>query len=164
MGRRSHGVHVRHVGGPKRSRYSLVLPNRAVACNTAGAVYSLLCPPHTPMQNLSPVAASVVMTGRGDSMTSFRPTKIEQLAIEAKLNLIFGAKVYDSLFLGFEVMEVAKDELRAWAPSEHRAAVIEVRYSGTVAWIAQTVFNRPIRQVTVLLRGMKHDVCEQPAF
>jgi hypothetical protein len=50
-------------------------------------------------------------------MTSFRPTKIEQLAIEAKLNLIFGAKVYDSLFLGFEVMEVAKDELRAWAPS-----------------------------------------------
>ena len=97
-------------------------------------------------------------------MTSFRPTKIEQLAIQAKLNLIFGAKVYDSLFLGFEIMEVAKDELRAWAPSEHRAAVIEVRYSGTVARIAQTVFKRPIRQVTVLLRGMKHDVCEQPAF
>jgi hypothetical protein len=97
-------------------------------------------------------------------MNSFRPTKIEQLTIEAKLNLIFGAKVYDRHFLGFEVLEVVNDELRAWAPSEHRAAVIDVRYAGRVAWIAQTVFNRPIRRVSVLLRGMKHGTCEQPAW
>jgi hypothetical protein len=96
-------------------------------------------------------------------MTSFRPTKIEQLAIEAKLNFIFGAKVYDRVFLGFEVLEVVNDELRAWALSEHQAAVIDVRYSGKVAWIAQTVFNRPVRRVSVLLRGQKHDVYEQPA-
>jgi hypothetical protein len=83
-------------------------------------------------------------------MTSFRPTKIEQLAIEAKLNFIFGAKVYDRVFLGFEVLEVVNDELRAWALSEHQAAVIDVRYSGKVAWIAQTVFNRPVRRVSVL--------------
>jgi hypothetical protein len=95
-------------------------------------------------------------------MTSLRPTEIEQLAIEAKLNLIFGAKVYDRLFLGFEVLEIVDDELRAWASSEHQAAVIDVRYSGKVAWIAQTVFNRPILRTSVLLRGMKHDTCEQP--
>src|ERR1700676_5494202 len=103
------------------------------------------------------------MTARGDCMTSFRPTAIEQLVLEAKLNLMFGPKVYDRLFLGFEVLEVVDDELRAWASSEHRAAVIDVRYSGKVAWIAQTVFNRPIRRISVLLRGMKHDTCEQPA-
>jgi hypothetical protein len=97
-------------------------------------------------------------------MTSFRPTLIDQLAIEAKLNLIFGAKVYDRFFLGFEVLEVVDDELRAWAPSEHRAAVIDVRYCDKVAWIAQTVFNRPIRRISVLLRGMKHGTCEQPAW
>jgi hypothetical protein len=97
-------------------------------------------------------------------MNSFRPTRIEQLAIEAKLNLVFGAKAYDRLFLGFEVLEVVDDELRAWAPSEHRAAVIDVQYSGKVAWIAETVFKRPIRRVNVLLRGMKHDICEQPAW
>jgi hypothetical protein len=91
-------------------------------------------------------------------MTSFRPTKIEQLAIDAKLNCIFGAKVYDRVFLGFEVLEVVNDELRAWAPSEHQAAVIDVRYSGKVAWIAQTVLNRPVRRVSVLLRGLKHDI------
>jgi hypothetical protein len=90
-------------------------------------------------------------------MTSFRPTKIEQLAIEAKLNFIFGAKVYDRVFLGFEVLEVVNDELRAWSPSEHRAAVIDIRYSGKVARVAQTVLNRPVRRVSVLLRGLKHD-------
>jgi hypothetical protein len=97
-------------------------------------------------------------------VTTFRPTETEQLAIEAKLNLIFGARVYDSLFLGFEVVEVVGDELRAWASTEHRAAVIDVRYSPRVAWIAQTLFNRPIRRVSVLLRGMKHDTCEQPTL
>jgi hypothetical protein len=104
------------------------------------------------------------MTTPGGRMTSFRPTAIEQLALEAKLNLMFGAKVYDRLFLGFEVLEVVNDELRAWASSEHRAAVIDISYSGKVAWLAQTAFNRPIRRVNVLLRGMKHDVCEQPAW
>jgi hypothetical protein len=97
-------------------------------------------------------------------MTSIRPTPIDQLAIEAKLNLIFGAKVYDRIFLGFEVLEIADDELRAWAPSEHQAAVIDVRYCGELAWIAQTVLNRPVRRVNVLLRGMKHGTCEQPAW
>ena len=97
-------------------------------------------------------------------MTSFRPTKIAQLAIEAKLNLVLGAEAYDRVFPGFEVLEVVDGELRAWAPSEHRAAVIDVRYSDTVARIAQAVFNRPIRRVNVLLRGMKHDNWEQPAF
>ena len=95
-------------------------------------------------------------------MTSFRPTAIEQLVLEAKLNLMFGPKVYDRLFLGFEVLEVVNEELRAWASSEHRAAVIDIRYSGKVAWLAESVFNRPIRRVNVLLRGMKHDICEQP--
>jgi hypothetical protein len=51
-------------------------------------------------------------------MTSFRPTEIEQLAIEAKLNRFFGAKVYDRIFLGFEVLEIVDDELRACSTSQ----------------------------------------------
>lgn len=100
----------------------------------------------------------------GNCMTSFRPTRIAQLAIEAKLNLVLGAEAYDMVFPGFEILEVVDGELRAWAPSEYRAAVIDVRYSSTLAWIAQTVFNRPVERVSVLLRGLKHDGCEQPAF
>jgi hypothetical protein len=100
----------------------------------------------------------------GTSTASFRPTESQRLAVEAKLNFIFGAQVYDTVFLGFEVLEVVKDELRGWSPSEHCAAVIEVQHSGKVAWIAQSVFNRPVRRISVLLRGMKHDTGEQPAW
>jgi hypothetical protein len=96
-------------------------------------------------------------------MISFRPTKIEQFAIEAKLNRFFGVKAYDKVFLGFEVLEVVDDELRAWSPSEHCAAVIDLQYSAKVAWIAQNVFNRPVRKVSVLARGMNHNASEQPA-
>jgi hypothetical protein len=92
----------------------------------------------------------------------FRPTETEQFAIEAKLNLVFGAEIYDRVFLGFEVVALVDDELRGWSPSEHCAAVIDVRYFGMVAWVAQTVFKRPVRRVHVLLRGMKHDAFEQP--
>ena len=95
-------------------------------------------------------------------MAAFRPTEIQQLAIEAKLNLFFGANIYDRVFLGFEVLEIVDRELRGWSPSEHCAAVIDVRYSAKVAWIAESVLNRPVRRVKVLMRGMRHD-CEQPA-
>ena len=95
-------------------------------------------------------------------MTSFRPTKIQQFAIEAKLNLMFGASVYDRTFLGFEVLEVVDGELRGWAPTEHGAAVIDVHYASKLAWIAETVFKRPIRRVSVLVRGLKHNTSEQP--
>jgi hypothetical protein len=63
-----------------------------------------------------------------------------------------------------DIVSRVNDELPAWSPSEHCAAVIDIQHSGKVAWIAQTVFNRPIRRVNVLLRGMKHDGCEQPAW
>ena len=96
-------------------------------------------------------------------MPSFRPTEIEQFAIDAKLNLFFGATLYDRVFLGFEVLELVDGVLRGWSPSEHLAAVIDVRYSAAVAWIAQTVLNRPVRRVSVLVRGLRHDDCEQPA-
>jgi hypothetical protein len=96
-------------------------------------------------------------------MTSFRLTEIEQFAIDAKLNSFFGAKLYDRVFLGFEALEIVNDELRGWSPSEHCAAVIDVRYSAQVAWVAQIVLNRPVRRVRVLVRGLRHDDCEQPA-
>jgi hypothetical protein len=95
-------------------------------------------------------------------MTSIRPTKIQQYAMEAKLNRFFGPNVYDRVFLGFEIVEVVSDQLRCWSPSEHCAAIIDTRYAAKVAWIAQSVFDQPIRRVCVLARGMSHNAREQP--
>ena len=97
-------------------------------------------------------------------MPTFRPTEIHQLAIQAKLNYALGARVYDEVFAGFEVLEVAGDELRGWASSEYRAAVIDIHFSAEVARIAQAVLRRPVRRTSFLLRGMKHDTDEQPAW
>lgn len=96
-------------------------------------------------------------------MTTFRPTDIHQLAIQAKLNFALGPHVYDEVFAGFEVLEVVEDELRGWATSEHRAAVIDIHFSDELARIAQAVTGRPVRRTSFVLRGLKHDTDEQPA-
>lgn len=97
-------------------------------------------------------------------MTTFRPTEIHQLAIQAKLNFALGARVYDDVFAGFEVLDIAGDELRGWATSEYRAAVIDIHFSAELARIAQAVTGQPVRRTSFLLRGLKHDADEQPAW
>ena len=95
-------------------------------------------------------------------MTPYKPDLNEQHVLEAKLNTFFGADVYDKYFLGFEMVEVNDDVLRAWARTEHSAAVIQTQYSEDVAWIAGTLLNQHIKRLCVLVRGMKHGNCKQP--
>ena len=97
-------------------------------------------------------------------MTTFHPTEIHQLAIQARLNFALGARVYDDVFAGFEVLEIVGDELRGWATSEYRAAAIDIHFSAEVARIAQGVLGRPVRRTSFLLRGMRHETDEQPAW
>ena len=97
-------------------------------------------------------------------MTTLHPTEIHQLAIQAKLNFALGARVYDDVFAGFEVLEIVGDELRGWATSEYRAAVIDFHFSAEVARIAQAVLRQPVRRTSFLLRGMKHETDEQPEW
>jgi hypothetical protein len=96
-------------------------------------------------------------------MTSFRLTDIEQLAIQAKLNLSLGREIYDAVFLGFEVLQIVGDELRGWARSEYCAATIDIHFSREVARAAQAVLKQPVRRTSFLMRGLKHDTDEQPA-
>lgn len=97
-------------------------------------------------------------------MTTFRPSEIHQLAIQAKLNFAFGARVYDDVFAGFEVLEIVGDELRGWATSEYRAAVIDLHFSAELARIARAVTGHPVRRTSFVLRGLRHDTDEQPAW
>ena len=97
-------------------------------------------------------------------MTTFRPSEIHQLAIQAKLNYALGARVYDDVFAGFEVLEIAGEELRGWATSEYRAAAIDIHFSDQLARIAQAVTGRPVRRTSFVLRGLKHETDEQPAW
>lgn len=97
-------------------------------------------------------------------MTTFRPSDIHQFAIQAKLNFALGARVYDDIFAGFEVLEIVGDELRGWATSEYRAAVIDIHFSAELARITQAVTGQPVRRTSFVLRGQKHDTEAQPAW
>src|SRR4029453_641366 len=97
-------------------------------------------------------------------MTTFRPTEIHQRAIQAKLNFALGARVYDDVFAGFEVLEIVGDELRGWATSEYRAAVIDIPFSAERGRLAKAVTGRAVQRTSFLLRGMKHDTDEQPVW
>lgn len=97
-------------------------------------------------------------------MTTFRLTEIQQYAIQARLNFALGARVYDDVFAGFEILAIVGDELRGWATSEYRAAVIDNHFSAEVARIAQGVTRQPVRHTCFLLRGLKHDTEQQPAW
>ena len=97
-------------------------------------------------------------------MTAFRLTEVQQLAIQAKLNRLLGARVYDAVFLGFEVLEIVGDELRGWARSEYCAATIDIHFSREVARAAQAVLKQPVRRTSFVMRGLKHETDEQPAW
>jgi hypothetical protein len=97
-------------------------------------------------------------------MTTFRPTEIHQLAIQAKLNFALGARVYDDVFAGFEILEIVGDELRGWATSEYRAAAIDIHYSAELARVVRAVTGWPVQRTSFLLRGLKHDTEAQPAW
>lgn len=80
----------------------------------------------------------------------YRPTLIENLAIQARLNFILGAREYDSLFLGFECGHIQDKTVRVFARSEHNAHQIGSRYSAHVAIAVESVLKRPIKTVHVL--------------
>jgi hypothetical protein len=97
-------------------------------------------------------------------MSAFHPSEIHQFAIQAKLNFALGARVYDDIFAGFEVLEIVGDELRGWATSEYRAAAIDIHFSAELARITQAVTGQPVRRTSFVLRGLKHDTEAQPAW
>ena len=97
-------------------------------------------------------------------MTTFRPTEIHQFAIQAKLNFALGARVYDDVFAGFELLEIVGDELRGWATSEFRAAAIDLHFSVELARITQAITGWPVSRTSFVLRGLKHETEEQPVF
>ena len=65
------------------------------------------------------------------------PTKAQQQAIEAKLNFVLGADIYDRLFLGFVCGAV-----------DH--AIVGSEYSWHVAVVVESVLKQPVKRVNVL--------------
>ena len=56
-------------------------------------------------------------------MSEFKPTLHEHLAIEARLNMLLGAAIYDRLLIGFRVVSVKDGVLLVLVDPENLAAI-----------------------------------------
>ena len=81
------------------------------------------------------------------------PTRDQQLAIQAKLNMLLGAEVYDTLFLGFECGVIFEDIVHVYVPTEDAAAAIDFEYPWQVAIAVESIVKLPIKAVHVLPRN-----------
>jgi hypothetical protein len=79
-----------------------------------------------------------------------RPTSTQQLAIEAMLNCLLGARLYDRLCLGMKVGGMAEDILYVFVSNEACAAEIETSHADDFALAAEHVLNKPVRCVNVI--------------
>ena len=104
------------------------------------------------------VASSQTTTSRPrfiahDIHQNMLPTRVEQLAIQAKLNMLLGADVYDALFLGFECGVIFEDVVHVYVLSADAAVAIGIAYPQQIAAAVGSVLQLPIRDVHVLPRN-----------
>ena len=81
------------------------------------------------------------------------PTANQQLAIQAKLNMLLGADIYDEFFLGFECGVIFEDIVHVYVPTEDAAAATDQDYPWQVAMAVETILHLPIKAVHVLPRN-----------
>jgi hypothetical protein len=81
-------------------------------------------------------------------MSEFKPTLHEHLAIEAKLNMLLGAAIYDRLLIGFRVVSVKDGVLLVLVDPENPAAINQ-KYSLHLAIIVESVLRRAVKSVVL---------------
>ncbi|MCP3384096.1 hypothetical protein NLM31_27380 [Bradyrhizobium sp. CCGUVB4N] len=77
-------------------------------------------------------------------------TNEEDLAVQAKLNFILGAKTYDTYFQGFHCSELSDGIAIAYAKSEYMAGVISAEFSGEIAVAVESIVGERVTAVLVL--------------
>lgn len=79
-----------------------------------------------------------------------RLTEIQDLAIQAKMALIVGAKTFDRLFTGIRFDELDGPLLYVYAKDEQVAAEIEDDFSLHLATVAATILRHAVEVVVVM--------------
>jgi hypothetical protein len=81
-------------------------------------------------------------------MSEFKPTLHEHFAIEAKLNMLLGAAIYDRLLIGFRVVSVKDGVLLVLVDPENLAAINQ-KYSLHLAIVVESVLRRAVKSVVL---------------
>jgi hypothetical protein len=104
------------------------------------------CPPscESTDETLSRSGVALSFLPHAMSMSEFKPTLHEHLAIEAKLNMLLGAAIYDRLLTGFRGVSVREGVLLFLVASEN-LAVIDSKYSMHLAIVVKSVLRRAVK-------------------
>jgi hypothetical protein len=82
-------------------------------------------------------------------VNQFKPPKIQQQAIQARLNYFLGADEYDRLFVAFEILRV-ENEVLTLGVLPACTAEVQDKYSWHVAIVAEALLKQAIREVNVI--------------
>jgi len=73
-------------------------------------------------------------------MNQFKLQKVQQQAIQARLNYFLGADEYDRLFVGFEILHI-ENEVLTLSVRPACANEVQEKYSLHVAIVAETLLR-----------------------
>jgi hypothetical protein len=79
----------------------------------------------------------------------FKPPKIQQQAIRARLNYFLGAEEYDRLFVAFEILRI-ENEVLTLGVLPACTSEVQDKYSWHVAIVAEALLKQAIRKVNVI--------------
>ena len=82
-------------------------------------------------------------------MNQFKPPKIQQQAIHARLNHFLGAEEYDRLFVAFEILRI-ENEVLTLGVLPACTSEVQDKYSWHVAIVAEALLKQAIREVNVI--------------
>jgi hypothetical protein len=85
-------------------------------------------------------------------MNQFKPPKVQQQAIEARLNYFLGADEYDRLLVGFEILHI-KNEILTLSVRPACTREVQNKYSWHIAIVAEALLRQAIRKVNVVPLG-----------
>jgi hypothetical protein len=85
-------------------------------------------------------------------MNQFKLQKVQQQAIQPRLNYFLGADEYDRLFVSFEILHSEKDVLTVSVRSAYTGEVQD-KYSWHTAIVAEALLRQAIRKVIVIAPG-----------
>lgn len=82
-----------------------------------------------------------------------RPSSIQQLAMQAKLNMHMGAEAFDRIFMGAEFTHAWQGVLYVKVRSEYSAHQLKKEHVNLLAAVAQDILGERIAFVDVISRG-----------
>jgi hypothetical protein len=109
-----------------------------------------------PIFRLAADSRKIIFCGTKKQKTlwlAMKPSPIQQLAMQAKLNMHMGAEAFDRIFLGAEFGEVSNGVLNLVVNSNYQARQLRVEHMRVLIAVGQDILGHPVHCINVSPRS-----------